>query len=160
MPSGSGRRPAQQTPANAESLTAPSSRQRRNVAPCFWVIGALRAIADFLEIDEDLIAVAAEASPALKEEPAAGLADWPAATATTTHSPPASCSCAPGTNASHHSRNASTRQDSPATSDSKARPHGGLLWSVAPPGGMTSPALSRLGRGGGFRRKRKRRAAR
>jgi hypothetical protein len=38
--------------------------------------GALRAIADFLEIDEDLIAVAAEASPALKEEPAAGLADW------------------------------------------------------------------------------------
>ena len=41
--------------------------------------GALRAIADFLEIDEDLIAVAAEASPALKEEPAAGLADWIAA---------------------------------------------------------------------------------
>lgn len=38
--------------------------------------GALRAIADFLEIDEDLIAVAAEASPALNEEPAAGLADW------------------------------------------------------------------------------------
>jgi hypothetical protein len=38
--------------------------------------GALRAVADFLEIDEDLIAVAAEASPALKEEPAAGLADW------------------------------------------------------------------------------------
>jgi len=38
--------------------------------------GALRAIADFLEIDEDLIAVAAEASPPLKEERAAGLADW------------------------------------------------------------------------------------
>ena len=41
--------------------------------------GALRAIADFLEIDEDLIAVAAQASPDLKEEPAAGLADWIAA---------------------------------------------------------------------------------
>jgi hypothetical protein len=41
--------------------------------------GALRAIADFLGIDEDLIAVAAEASPALEEEPAAGLADWIAA---------------------------------------------------------------------------------
>jgi hypothetical protein len=42
--------------------------------------GALRAVADFLEIDEDLIAVAAEASPPLKEEePAAGLADWIAA---------------------------------------------------------------------------------
>ena len=38
--------------------------------------GALRAIADFLEIDEDLTAVAAEASPALKDEPDAGLADW------------------------------------------------------------------------------------
>jgi hypothetical protein len=38
--------------------------------------GALRAIADFLEIDEDLISAAAEASPALKEEPTAGLADW------------------------------------------------------------------------------------
>jgi hypothetical protein len=38
--------------------------------------GALRAVADFLEIDKDLIAVAAEASPPLKEEPAAGLADW------------------------------------------------------------------------------------
>ena len=38
--------------------------------------GALRAIVDFLEIDEDLIAVAAEASPALTDEPAAGLADW------------------------------------------------------------------------------------
>ena len=37
---------------------------------------ALRAIVDFLEIDEDLIAVAAEASPVLKDEPAAGLADW------------------------------------------------------------------------------------
>jgi hypothetical protein len=41
--------------------------------------GALRAVADFLEVDEDLIAVAAEASPSLKEEPAAGLADWTAA---------------------------------------------------------------------------------
>ena len=41
--------------------------------------GALRAVADFLEIDEDLIAVAAEASPSLKLEPAAGLADWIAA---------------------------------------------------------------------------------
>jgi hypothetical protein len=38
--------------------------------------GGLRAIVDFLEIDEDLIAVAAEVSPVLKEEPAAGLADW------------------------------------------------------------------------------------
>src|ERR1700679_68533 len=38
--------------------------------------GALRAVADFLEIDEDLIAVAAEASAALKEEPAAALPDW------------------------------------------------------------------------------------
>ena len=38
--------------------------------------GALRAVADFMDIDEDLIAVAAEASPPLKEEPAAGLADW------------------------------------------------------------------------------------
>lgn len=38
--------------------------------------GALRAVADFLEIDEDLIVVAAEASPSLKEEPAAGLTDW------------------------------------------------------------------------------------
>jgi hypothetical protein len=38
--------------------------------------GALQAIVDFLEIDQDLIAVAAETSPALKEEPAAGLADW------------------------------------------------------------------------------------
>jgi hypothetical protein len=37
---------------------------------------ALRAVIDFLEIDEDLIAVAAEASPSLKEEPATGLADW------------------------------------------------------------------------------------
>jgi hypothetical protein len=36
----------------------------------------MRAVADFLEIDEDLIAVAAEASPSLTEEPAAGLADW------------------------------------------------------------------------------------
>jgi hypothetical protein len=38
--------------------------------------GALAAIAGFLDIDEDLIAVAAEASPALTHEPAAGLADW------------------------------------------------------------------------------------
>jgi hypothetical protein len=38
--------------------------------------GALAAIAGFLDIDEDLIAVAAEASPALTDEPAAGLADW------------------------------------------------------------------------------------
>jgi len=38
--------------------------------------GALRAVADFLDIDEDLIVVAAEASPSLKEEPAAGMADW------------------------------------------------------------------------------------
>jgi hypothetical protein len=38
--------------------------------------GALQAIVDFLEIDEDLIAVAAEASPALTDEPATGLADW------------------------------------------------------------------------------------
>ena len=238
--------------------------------------GALRAIADFLEIDEDLIAVAAEASPPLKEEPAAGLADWiatlpaaekdklltmvadgegpqvqaillrrfrgsaparthpptrpdgspavgggrgtqdrprgsrgagpprrrrtrgsrqsrrlrqapgpsrhqepkppgrrprtssrrrspatttrrsrccatcppwPAATATTTHSPPASCSCGPGTNASHHSKNASTRQDSPDTRDSKARATPGLPRRMAQPGGMTHPALSRLGWG-------------
>jgi hypothetical protein len=41
--------------------------------------GALAAIAKFLDIDEDLIAVAAEASPALTDEPAAGLADWIAA---------------------------------------------------------------------------------
>jgi hypothetical protein len=41
--------------------------------------GALAAIAGFLDIDEDLIAVAAEASPALANEPAAGLADWIAA---------------------------------------------------------------------------------
>ncbi len=38
--------------------------------------GALRAIVDFLEIDKDLIAVAAEASPALSDEPTSGLADW------------------------------------------------------------------------------------
>jgi hypothetical protein len=38
--------------------------------------GALQAVVDFLEIDEDLIAVAAEASPALTDEPATGLADW------------------------------------------------------------------------------------
>lgn len=41
--------------------------------------GALAAIAGFLDIDEDLIAVAAEASPPLTVEPAAGLADWIAA---------------------------------------------------------------------------------
>lgn len=44
--------------------------------------GALRAVADFLEIDEDLIAVAAKASPPIKAEPAAGLADWIAALTT------------------------------------------------------------------------------
>ncbi len=38
--------------------------------------GALQAIIDFLEIDEDLIAVAAEASPALTDAPTSGLADW------------------------------------------------------------------------------------
>lgn len=38
--------------------------------------GALQAIVDFLEIDEDLISVAAEASPVLTDEPATGLADW------------------------------------------------------------------------------------
>jgi hypothetical protein len=38
--------------------------------------GALRAIAEFLEIDEDLIAVAAEASPRPTQEAAEGLADW------------------------------------------------------------------------------------
>jgi hypothetical protein len=38
--------------------------------------GALAAIAGFLDIDEDLIAVAAGASPVLTDEPAAGLADW------------------------------------------------------------------------------------
>jgi hypothetical protein len=38
--------------------------------------GALRAVVDFLEIDEDLIAVAAEGSPALMDEPATGPADW------------------------------------------------------------------------------------
>lgn len=41
--------------------------------------GALQAIADFLEIDQDLIAVAADASPAAADTPAAGLADWVAA---------------------------------------------------------------------------------
>jgi hypothetical protein len=41
--------------------------------------GALQAMVDFLEIDEDLIAVAAEASPVLTDEPVAGLADWIAA---------------------------------------------------------------------------------
>ena len=38
--------------------------------------GALAAIVGFLDIDEDLIAVAAEASPARTDEPTAGLADW------------------------------------------------------------------------------------
>jgi hypothetical protein len=38
--------------------------------------GAVAAIVDFLGIDEDLIVVAAEASPPLTSEPAAGLADW------------------------------------------------------------------------------------
>jgi hypothetical protein len=38
--------------------------------------GALQAIVDFLEIDEDLIAVAAEARPALADESAMGQADW------------------------------------------------------------------------------------
>ena len=37
--------------------------------------GALQAIANFLEINQDLIAVAAEASPASTDPPAAGLAD-------------------------------------------------------------------------------------
>ena len=41
--------------------------------------GALAAIAGFLDIDEDLITVAAEASPALADELTAGLADWIAA---------------------------------------------------------------------------------
>src|SRR6185437_11694210 len=41
--------------------------------------GALQAIVDFLEIDQDLIAVAAEASPASTDTPAADLADWIAA---------------------------------------------------------------------------------
>jgi hypothetical protein len=45
--------------------------------------GALQAIVDFLKIDEDLIAVAAEASPALTEEPTSGLADWIATLPTT-----------------------------------------------------------------------------
>jgi hypothetical protein len=40
---------------------------------------ALAAIADFLDIDEDLIRAASEASPSLTAEPAAGLADWIAA---------------------------------------------------------------------------------
>lgn len=38
--------------------------------------GSLQAMADFLEIDQDLIAVAAESSPALTDEPVAGIADW------------------------------------------------------------------------------------
>jgi hypothetical protein len=41
--------------------------------------GSLQAIVDFLEIDQDLIAVAAEASPAPTDEPVDGLADWIAA---------------------------------------------------------------------------------
>jgi hypothetical protein len=46
-----------------------SRRCQRSSVP-----GALRTVADFLAIDEDLNAVAAEACPPLKEEPAAGLA--------------------------------------------------------------------------------------
>ncbi len=38
--------------------------------------GSLRAIADFLEIDKDLIAVAAETSPPLEEPANDGLAEW------------------------------------------------------------------------------------
>jgi hypothetical protein len=38
--------------------------------------GALQAIVDFLDIDQDLIAVAAEASSLIKDEPVNGLADW------------------------------------------------------------------------------------
>jgi hypothetical protein len=38
--------------------------------------GSLRAIADFLEIDQDLIAVAAQASPVLEEQSLAGLDSW------------------------------------------------------------------------------------
>lgn len=41
--------------------------------------GALQAIVDFLEIDQDLIAAAAEASPASTDTPGADLADWIAA---------------------------------------------------------------------------------
>jgi hypothetical protein len=37
--------------------------------------GAVAAVVDFLAIDEDLIAVAAEAGPRLTSEPAADLAD-------------------------------------------------------------------------------------
>jgi hypothetical protein len=37
---------------------------------------SLRAIADFLEIDKDLIAVAAETSPPLEEPANDGLAEW------------------------------------------------------------------------------------
>jgi hypothetical protein len=37
---------------------------------------SLRAIADFLEIDNDLIAVAAQASPPLAEPANEGLAEW------------------------------------------------------------------------------------
>lgn len=36
----------------------------------------LRALADFLDIDQDLLAVAAEASPGTREEDHGGLADW------------------------------------------------------------------------------------
>ena len=44
--------------------------------PACGLSGALQAVVDFLEIDEDLIAVAAEASRALMDEPATGLDDW------------------------------------------------------------------------------------
>jgi hypothetical protein len=37
---------------------------------------ALRAVADFLDIDEDLLAVAAQASPDAREEERSGLAEW------------------------------------------------------------------------------------
>src|ERR1700756_396502 len=36
----------------------------------------IRALADFLDIDQDLLAVAAEASPGTREEDHGGLADW------------------------------------------------------------------------------------
>ncbi len=41
--------------------------------------GALQAIVDFLDIDEDLLAVAAEASPDISQDRDEGLADWIAA---------------------------------------------------------------------------------
>ena len=37
---------------------------------------SLRAIADFLEIDKDLVAVVAETSPPLEEPANDGLAEW------------------------------------------------------------------------------------